>query len=486
MSEPSENRRLLFGGLRTNGLPAFSQPTIKEFLAFARGHRQDRGEFEAALRRLRDATRRFREVVDGVDPCILEQAGWGVVFSKSAKPEIREALQPLLDWRREQVSRRDPRLFRIYEGKKTGYSLHENLLGFLESRGGCDGPVQPEKIPYYLLLVGDPTEIPFEFQYQLDLRHAVGRLSFPTPEEYAAYAANVVAEEKRCQSAPPRAERRASFFCPAHRGEDVEERLLEQLVLPLTEALRERPEKGWTIQTALQKAATRERLLDLLGGSDAPDLLFTACHGLIYDGDAAELRDEQGSLLCYGHHGRADISRYAVGAAALNGHVNLAGRVTFHFGCFSAGVPIWDGYEKMPDGSPKLYSPHPFTTGLSRRLLGKPGTGALAVIGHVDRAWTYSFVSRNEKPRLSTFEECLRRLLRGEPVGRALETFNLRYAALSAEWLRLREREQLEAWAKPEPDEMVDTFCTWLDARSFVVLGDPAVRLPVATQGGAA
>lgn len=480
MSEPPRTRRLQFSGLRRDGTPAFSQPTVEELLAFARRHRQDPEELKTALRRLRDSTQKFREVIDGVDPCLLEQAGWGVVFPKVMKPGVREALRPLLEWRQQQAGAADERLFQVYEGEERGYDPSENLLRYLEKRGSCDGPVNPRRMPYYLLLVGEPTEIPFEFQYQLDLRHAVGRLSFPTPEEYAAYAANVVAVEKAWQTQSPPAERRATFFCPAQSGEEVEERLLEQLVRPIAQRLRDNPEKSWVIQTALKDKATKKRLLGYLGGSNSPDLLFTACHGLIYDGDSPELQDEQGALLCHGHHGRPDAWRYAVGASAVNGHVNLPGRVTFHFGCFSAGVPIWDGYERDEHGSPRLYTPEPFTTGLSRRLLGKASGGALAVIGHVDRAWTYSFVSENEKSRLATFEECLRRLLRGEPVGRALETFNLRYAALSAEWLRLMEREQLEPWSPPSPDEMLDTFCTWLDARSFVVLGDPAVRLPVA------
>ncbi len=48
---------------------------------------------------------------------------------------------------------------------------------------------EPELVPYYLMLVGPPTNIPFEFQYLLGIEYAVGRLAFDSAPDYASLCA---------------------------------------------------------------------------------------------------------------------------------------------------------------------------------------------------------------------------------------------------------------------------------------------------------
>ena len=57
----------------------------------------------------------------------------------------------------------------------------------------------------------------------------------------------------------------------------------------------------------------------------------------------------------------------------------------------------------------------PFVAALPQRLLTHPGGGALAVIGHVERAWGYSIRPVGLGNRLLPFRNLLGRVLRGEP-----------------------------------------------------------------------
>jgi hypothetical protein len=469
------DREVCFNGIcgATGGYP-FEPVTLAELAAVARNQPIEIGSLRRAARWLRSKVGNWREPRDPYSASRLELAGWGVIFPSGADPSIRQALRPLLDWRRSGAATVDERRYRELWGP-SGYRPGDSMRDFLLRHKTELGAADPERLPYYLLLIGGPEEIPFSFQYDLDLRHAVGRLDLETPEEYAAYAASVIAAEK-AWGAPPLAldtapVRRAVFFCPRNT-DPMSGRMRKELVGNLLDRLSVKPVPGWELQPVLEEQASREALQQLLGGQGRPAFLFAACHGLVFGAADERQREKQGALLCQARAGALPLDA-AVAASDIADDACPHGLIAMHFACYGAGTPARDEFSREH----RAIAPRPFTARLPQRLLGHPRGGALAVVGHLERAWSYSFTGYGKAPQLNTFEDLIRRLLRGLPVGFALELLNCRYQQLAAELFGMREREELEPTDRVEDSVLAAVYCATRDARNYVVLGDPAARL---------
>ncbi len=429
--------------------------------------------------------------IAGVDPKKLEETGWGVVFAKDTDEKVKKALGVLLEHRKAQARN----YYKVLE-----YQPNQTKQEFLR-RWGADttGPADPEKVPYYLLLVGDPQEIPYRFQYQLDVAYAVGRLHFPTPEEYAQYARSVVAAETSNFALP----RRAAFVGVCNDNDRATFLSSSQLVQPLADYVTNKRQNApdgevsplsfpdWKVETLVGNGAGKANLQKLMGGAQPPALLFTASHGMGFsDGDPHQL-SHQGALICQDwpgpqrrQEGKVQREHY-LSADDITDDANLLGLIAFHFACYGAGTPQLDDFPHRTSNGPTAIAPHPFVARLPQRMLGHPDGGALAVLGHVERAWGCSFVSDMAGPQLAAYKSTLTQLLEGYPVGAAFEYFNQRYSELSSDL-----SERLEIFNDPDytPDDhdRVELGKRWTannDARSFVILGDPAVRLQVAAAG---
>ncbi len=441
-----------------------------------------------------------RGLVPWADPLKLDEAGWGVIFPALMPPErveaIRTALHPLLALREQQAGP----LYKIYTSGG-GYRPREDARAFLRRYGTEPSqPANPREtgMPYYLLLVGSPEEIPFEFQYGLDVQYAVGRVDFDDIEGYRAYARSVVAaEQENFRLAPD-----VVFFPVSNEGDEATRLSAQHLVKPVAERLQKRiavARSGdeattfpdWNVTVVPSEQATRAKLLDVLHRDKAPALLFTASHGMQFDpDDLAKQRAYQGALVCADWQGpdekRVLPEYYLSGdVLAAHGDANLLGTITFLFACYGAGTPKIDDYYRqayMDKGD--VIAEQPFVAALPKAMLSLAQGGALAVVGHIERVWSLSYLGPEQRvglgePRrdehLAVFESTMDRLLHGYPVGAAMDHFDVRYAALATELTAA-----FESITEPNDFQLAELWTANHDARGYVILGDPAVRLKVA------
>jgi hypothetical protein len=344
-----------------------------------------------------------------------------------------------------------------------GFSIVDPLLG----------------VPLYLLIVGSPEEIPFEFQYLLDTYWSVGRLDFDTPADYRAYVDGVIGYE----TAPTVAQKKQIGFFNTKNPGDRPTGLLHNLVAqPMvvgsgsTRPLGER--QGFKLVSLLGGDATKENLQTLLQGKmgeGLPALLYTGSHGLAVELEQPGQRERQGAIVCQNWEGGPVSSEMSFSASDLPSEVRLDGLIHFFFACYGGGCPGVDNYSLGPDGKPVKIADSAFIARLPQAMLR---AGALAVFAHIDRAWAYSFITGRSAPQIQEFRDVMVRILKGERVGQASDQFNLRWAVLSAELSdAMRDKELF-----PEQVSELILANRWVarnDARNYLVLGDPAVRLRV-------
>jgi hypothetical protein len=405
----------------------------------------------------------------------LAQAGWALVAAADAPQDVLDALAPLRALRAEQAGDR----YREFVGTE-GLRPGDDKRAFLRRhKMGSAMAANPERVPYYLLLVGGPESIPYSFQYQLDVQYAVGRIAFDTVEDYAAYAQAVVAADG---VDPPH---RGRLFGPRNPADRATKLSATQLVAPLAEALADEP--GWEVQAVPAEGSTKAMLTELLSGDSAP-LLLTASHGVGFRRGHPLQREVQGALVCADWNGPLLAPGVLppetyFGGADADRLPGVGTRIMLSFACFSAGTPLQDDFVRTTGVASPAIADSPFLARLPQRLLAHPAGGALAYAGHVERAWGCSFITAKVGPQDDVFRSTILALIDGWRIGHAMEYFNDRYAALTTELQEVLDGVRL---CGDEPDERLLTRL-WTennDARSYVVLGDPAVRLCVPTGRG--
>ena len=422
------------------------------------------------------------------DPMDLTQTGWGAIFPTSPNPAlqtrydaIQAQLQPLLDLRRKQVQ--SARLFQLFTGPTLGVSPGLTATSWATSRGvSLTAPVDPFKggVPFYLLLVGSPEDISFQFHALLKMQWAVGRLHFDDVEDYGRYARAVV--EYESPSFTPVQRKNAALWLTRNADDDatlmLSSALAEDFLDPDTALGSGR--SNFTVDAFMAERATKAQLTDILRGNipgGPPAVIFTGSHGTQYPPADPAQRERQGALITQEWQPGAVVgppNQFA--AEDVPSDAKLQGTFAFIFACFGGGCPEKDSYSWNADGSPKQLAPTPIVARLPQALLAK---GVLAVFAHIDAAYTYGFVDGNDTPQPQVIRSPLELLMRGKRAGLAADSFTSLWSALSIQVGESKPRVPGGTAPSPELAAFANLSIARDDARNYVVLGDPATCLRV-------
>ncbi len=231
---------------------------------------------------------------------------------------------------------------------------------------------------------------------------------------------------------------------------------------------------GFSIRKISGQAATKSALFETFepsGGAKHPAFLFTATHGIgLPRGDSRQYT-VNGALLCQDWPGSgAPSADHYFASSDLPHSGRVHGMISFHFACYG------DRFFHLHGGPPDRIADRPFIAALPKALLAHPQGGALACVGHVERAWSSSFRGRNDVSQLQPFQNAISRILSGEPTGYAMKDFNERYAFLSTNLSAQLERLSFDSFAVSD-EELVTNWIERNDAESYIIVGDPAARL---------
>jgi hypothetical protein len=416
-------------------------------------------------------------VIGDVDGNDLTQSGWGIIFAPGVDQRIKDALAPLIEHRKATANP-----FVVYEAETT-VRPGETAPAWLGRQGVRMDVVDPAKgVPFYLLIVGPPDAIPFEFQYFLDIYWGVGRLWFEAAAEFRQYADSVVAYETA--NAVPTT-RNMAMFATQHDFDNATQLFTRNVATPMSIGEGSSPvpigkRQKFGLKTMFGATATKAALGDLLSGRTeigSPSLLFSGSHGMEFGADDPRQAASQGAIVCQDWGGYGVINEdHWFGANDISAEAKVHGMMHVFFACYGGGTPETDNFDRL-NNQPRKIASKAFFSALPARLLTHPGGGALAVLAHIERAWAYSFLGDKGGSQTQGFRDVLGRLMRGDRIGQATDVFNMRWATLSAQ---LAEAQLDLSYGSQIPLAKLGRM--WVardDARNFMILGDPAVRLRV-------
>jgi hypothetical protein len=406
-----------------------------------------------------------------------KSVGWGVVVA-TADPDADATLAtlaPLLAHR----GAKDESILRYPGGDENDRAdwIETAYLGLGDKR------------PRYLLLAGDPVQLPFELQATLaSAGAAVGRVAFDEPAHLATYVAKVIAHE---EVDAPYSTQSAIVWATDYGPNDATHYSAAYLAEPIAGAVDESAD--FTVTRYFRDEATKKALLDSM--SARPGLVFTASHGMAAstdDGLAVQQR-VNGAWCCARTPGMKD-DEWLLEAADLPADSPVwEGSVVVQFACWGYGTPAESTFKQWTGQTTEVTAEQPFIAAIPKRLLANPH-GPIGYVGHVDTAWLQGFDDPAHpipeglySPRLEPMLTLVSRdLLDRSASGYGMGDLADKAATIASEVSNLMNR--LRGMGKTIADldsnarrKLADRMIRRNDAMWFLFFGDPGVRIRVGT-----
>ncbi len=440
-------------------------------------------------------------------PDSLAEQQWAIVAPKGPIGDRLLSLVAPLQRKREEEQGREALVYRVDPAMDAVAAMNWIQNDYRDAVGRNESAR-----PRYLALLGGPDLISWELQQMLGGEAFVGRIAFEHDSGYEAYV-NKLLRFATMQEAP----RTTALFHSVLDGTRATQEGHRHLMQPMLEMAK-------TVMAAGTFDA--ENLIDVpmdsAGSSFDPStavgsmlrqsararagMLFTMSHGAGAPTDGwkslADQRAFQGAMVL-GRQGDL-LTANDVAHTPF-----LPGGVWFMFACYGAGTPARSAYfpwleklrtlgviGKTPNhvlaSLPQGDAP-PFVAALPQAALANPD-GPLAVVGHVDLAWSWSFLDYHFEPtglvpksRAERFQSILQAFVNGHRFGVAHQELARSFRSAAVELTASYEKRAQQATASSDFVEdkgsKVRRANLWMqrqDLSAYVLLGDPAARLPIA------
>jgi hypothetical protein len=421
---------------------------------------------------------------------------WGVIVPEGEWGDsLLRAIAPLIEHREKEQGGSERTLaarFRVPPG--------QGAAAAVKWRNEVLRAIPERERPKYLLILGDLHHVSLELQQVLAHSAYVGRLHVGLPSGapdlagYTAYAHKVVAHETRTDLE----DAARALLYTARDGTPATElghQLLVRQCLKVMHSRWKEQKLALDIQEVTQTEADVQTLLRAAGELRA-GVMLSVSHGLGAPrrgwASPEEQRDKQGAL--------ALGSDQTLTADMVREHPFLPGGMWFCVACFGAATPSHSAFyawlshlekQGIRTGNPKAVlrslpreGERPFLSALPQALLANR-QGPLAIIGHSDLAWVSSFAKEDDPERgdASRILSSLEVLAEGSRAGLALDALMRSYREVNEQLMAgYQAREDAALYDSPDPTDPVRQGHLWMlrnDLRGYLLLGDPAARLPI-------